>query len=513
MTAHFRQPRRGLMSLTAAFLMLACSPMAWCQLIDDFMITSGTASLPSMKMSQSGSASRIESASTGLGEGYVFNERALELRDENQMTSNGWFYGNSFSFPSGPGLGRISQSVWADTTRYGFGEQSLSITYRNSSLTPSDLSFADGFRFGKSNSFQSNGSSGTRLFVTTDSGTFIASLEAGGGNEGGWTNFGRDIRLSDFTLNGQWQGAQLTKSALRSTQSIQIRSGGSTWLVGYGFTTIDLNRFEIIPQSIAVTITSGTQTQAQAGYSQIQYAAALSKTGLGTLVLDAANTFSSSLNVSEGAVVAANVQAIGTATLEVAAGATFAISPVVGAANAVQVADLGTISGNIDVSTGRFALPASGDSPGAELRSLLVAGRSGGTWDGAAGIISSNAPAHDSASGFAVGYRVAGDNSATVAWASLGDADLDGAVTTADVNAILTSGLLNTGTPGALWQQGDFDYDGLVTTADINALLTTGRLNSGNYLPALAAPAAVPEPATYLMLLTGIACCQRRRNG
>jgi hypothetical protein len=67
------------------------------------------------------------------------------------------------------------------------------------------------------------------------------------------------------------------------------------------------------------------------------------------------------------------------------------------------------------------------------------------------------------------------------------------------VNAILTSGLLNTGIPGAVWQQGDFDYDGLVTTADINALLTTGRLNSGSYLPPAPAGgsvAGVPEPTT-----------------
>jgi hypothetical protein len=106
---------------------------------------------------------------------------------------------------------------------------------------------------------------------------------------------------------------------------------------------------------------------------------------------------------------------------------------------------------------------------------------------------------------------VVGDNSATVAWASLGDADLDGAVTTADVNAILTSGLLNTGIPGAVWQQGDFDYDGLVTTADINALLTTGRLNSGSYLPVLPVGAmggpsvvGVPEPATLPTALVAL---------
>jgi hypothetical protein len=77
------------------------------------------------------------------------------------------------------------------------------------------------------------------------------------------------------------------------------------------------------------------------------------------------------------------------------------------------------------------------------------------------------------------------------------------------VNAILTSGLLNTGIPGAVWQQGDFDYDGLVTTADINALLTTGRLNSGSYLPVApaASPTAVPEPSTLLLTAVGALGC------
>jgi len=273
------------------------------------------------------------------------------------------------------------------------------------------------------------------------------------------------------------------------------------------------------PVDIVIDVPSGqTQTQGQAGYPLLSGATPVQKTGAGTLVLDAANTLSGNLAVNAGTAVAADTQALGTATLDVAAGATLAISPVVGAANAVQVADLGTIAGRIDVGTGRFALPASGESPGAELRSLLVAGRSGGTWNGASGIMSSDAPNYDGKSGFAVGYRVAANNSATVAWASLGDADLDGAVTTADVNAILTSGLLNTGIPGAVWQQGDFDYDGLVTTADINALLTTGRLNSGSYLPVApaASPTAVPEPSTLLLLgiggTTAFLGCRRRRN-
>jgi hypothetical protein len=177
--------------------------------------------------------------------------------------------------------------------------------------------------------------------------------------------------------------------------------------------------------------------------------------------------------------------------------------------------------GRIDLGTSRIDIGPAAESPGPSLREAIIAGRNGGAWDGAAGITSQSAPSFDGASGFAVGYRVAGDNSASVAWASLGDADLDGAVTTADVNAILTSGLLNTGIPGAVWQQGDFDYDGLVTTADINALLTTGRLNSGSYLPSstagvgAATVTSVPEPSSVLLAAVGAglaALVGRRRN-
>jgi len=275
------------------------------------------------------------------------------------------------------------------------------------------------------------------------------------------------------------------------------------------------------PAGITINVPTGdTQTQTQAGYPLLSGTAPVTKTGDGTLVLDQANTMEGPLTLQAGTTVAANVDALGDSVPGVAEGAVLQISPAIGAANAVQIADLGTIDGQIDVGTGRFALPASGESPGAELRSLLIAGRSGGTWDGTSGIMSSDAPSSGGGSGFAVGYRVAGDNSATVAWASLGDADLDGAVTTADVNAILTSGLLNTGTPGAVWQQGDFDYDGLVTTADINALLTTGRLNSGSYLPATpptSSVTAVPEPSTLGLLagagLSAWAAARRRFGG
>jgi hypothetical protein len=171
--------------------------------------------------------------------------------------------------------------------------------------------------------------------------------------------------------------------------------------------------------------------------------------------------------------------------------------------------------GRIDLGAGGLAILPGGATP-ADLRSAIIAGRNGGSWDGPSGILSSRARP-GAGDGFAVGYRIAADTSATVALAALGDADLDGAVTTADVNAMLTGGLLNAGVGGANWQQGDFDYDGFVTTADVNAMLTSGRLNAGSYLSSIASagaggltaqivtapsPIGVPEPSA--MMLVGI---------
>jgi hypothetical protein len=61
-----------------------------------------------------------------------------------------------------------------------------------------------------------------------------------------------------------------------------------------------------------------------------------------------------------------------------------------------------------------------------------------------------------------------------------------------------------------------------VTTADINALLTTGRLNSGSYLPVAPSAAsltAVPEPGTIglmaaaLSVMAAGAAGRTRRRG
>jgi autotransporter-associated beta strand protein len=273
-------------------------------------------------------------------------------------------------------------------------------------------------------------------------------------------------------------------------------------------------------QSVFLFAADGTtRSQAQAGYPLLSGTTPIQKTGGGKILLDAANAISGAFSVREGTVVVTAPHALGAATPSVAFGATLTIAADDASAGEVQVTRLGTVEGRIDVGQGRMLVASAQASGGGDLRSLLIAGRNGGTWDGTTGIMSSMAGGSDGRSSFGVGYRLGFDDSATVAWASLGDTDLDGAVTTADVNAMLTSGLFNTGTPGANWQQGDFDYDGFLTTADINALLTTGRLNTGTYAPA-ASPRSghtamsVPEPRSAMLAgLAGLTIASTLRWG
>ncbi len=268
-----------------------------------------------------------------------------------------------------------------------------------------------------------------------------------------------------------------------------------------------------VPSTIMIFVASDTQTQEQAGFSTLSGIMPIIKTGLGTVIFDASNTFSSSLNVNEGTVVAANVQAIGTATLEVAAGATFAVSPLIGAANPVQLTALGDISGTIELDTGRFSLPAADESPEAQLRDLLISGRNGGGWNGTAGIVSSEAAG--SAGTRAIGYAVANDGSAVVSFAAPGDTNLNGQVDVFDLVSVNSSGKYGSG-QSAVWSQGDFNYDGVTNVFDLVGINTAGAYGQGNYLPSTLAVTVVPEPSTYAMALAGLACggylVRRRRK-
>ena len=225
-------------------------------------------------------------------------------------------------------------------------------------------------------------------------------------------------------------------------------------------------------------------------------------------MLDVANTFSSALTINEGTVVAAHVRAIGSGALNVAGGASLDISGELGPLNPMQIEQFGSISGRVDVGTGRFIL-RSPITTGDSVEDLLLSGRNGGTWDGAAGITSSTVPS-EAAIGVvrSVGWKRNPDGSITVAYAAPGDVNLDGEVNVFDMVDVSSSGKYGEGTV-SVWSQGDFDYNGVTNIFDMVLVNGAGVYGAGNYLPepsAAASVAAVPEPSLGLVVLAGMAC-------
>ena len=321
------------------------------------------------------------------------------------------------------------------------------------------------------------------------------------------------------------------------------------------------------PADIVIDVASGTETQAEAGYPLITSADSVTKTGLGTLVMDAANTYTGPTIVSAGTLEVADAAAIASSAVTVASGSTLsaavgttiqapsvtvsggtlaAESLAVNAANGIEtlVVSSGTLAasssvvvgagglmnlpvdgrlvlaaaglevdesgtgGLLDLGAGELAVAAGGITA-ADLRADIIAGRNGGGWDGTTGITS--AAAAGSGGTRAVGYVVAGDGSARVSFAAPGDTDLSGQVNIIDLVGIDAAGRFGTGQP-ADWSQGDFNYDGVTNVLDLIAIDTAGAFGTGNYFPdpvgttaALGSIAAVPEPGAVFLAAAGLA--------
>ena len=311
------------------------------------------------------------------------------------------------------------------------------------------------------------------------------------------------------------------------------------------------------PGAIVIDVPSGTQTQGEAGYPLIAAASSVAKTGAGTLVVDAVNTYSGPTTVQAGTLQLTVADGLGSSATTVQTGATLAVnggvtmkSPAVivdggtlaaatlavdatsgiaslainagtlAAGAAVTVSNGGLMSlvqdarvsvgvaslavtetaggGKLDLGAGQVTIAAGGITA-ADLRADIVAGRNGGAWNGQAGIMSSTAATAIGA-GRAVGYVVAGDGSARVSFAAPGDTDLSGQVNVFDLVGVNSGGAYGTGQPSD-WSKGDFNYDGITNVFDLVSINGAGVYGQGSYFPAaptVAAAggvAAVPEPA------------------
>ncbi|MFM8494240.1 MAG: autotransporter-associated beta strand repeat-containing protein [Planctomycetia bacterium] len=374
---------------------------------------------------------------------------------------------------------------------------------------------------------------------------------------------------TDITSNGVgWYSLASYNTRQGSALSAGISMVATTASFDGSPTSGYVMRASYAPSSnLVIDVPSGSQTQAQVGYAAIAVADSVTKTGAGTVVFDAANSYTGPTTVSAGTLQVANANAVASSAVTVASGATLAVAPgitmkapsvtlnggtlsggtvAVNAATGIQALTInaGTIAsttalvvgpgglvdlpdasrvtlgvaslavdqasggGKLDLGAGQVRIAAGGFSA-ANLRADIVAGFAGGSWNGTTGITSGTAAA--SGGTRAVGYVVEGDGSARVSFAAPGDTNLDGVVDLLDLLEILGSGTYEVPTP-AVWAQGDFNYDGVTDLLDLLAILGSNTYDQGNYFPAaagslggLAAPAAVPEPGATGFLLVSAA--------
>ena len=327
------------------------------------------------------------------------------------------------------------------------------------------------------------------------------------------------------------------------------------------------------PIDLVLTVASGSQTQADLGRSVIESALSVTKTGTGTLVFNAANSYTGPTTVAGGTLVLQNARAVAASPVTVTTGATLAVAAgvtmqapavtldggrliatslavngstgigsltiragtitgtaqlTVGPGGSVTLPSDGrlilglsrltvdetALGGRLDLGAGQVAV-ATGGVSGADLRADLIAGRNGGGWNGANGIVSSAAAA--SGGSRSVGYVLGGDGTIRVSFAAPGDTDLNGTTDVFDLVTINGAGAYGTG-GSADWARGDFNYDGVTNVFDLVNVNGGGAYGQGSYFPAaavaIASPAAVPEPGSLPWLAAAcLAALGRRLRG
>ena len=301
---------------------------------------------------------------------------------------------------------------------------------------------------------------------------------------------------------GTWRyGEEYAGASFRN-----IYSGANTdGFASIGFRIAGLP--EAPPVGVVIDVASGTQTQAQAGYPSITTADSVTKTGAGTLIFDAFNSYAGPTIVSAGTLRVASNTGLPATALSVEAGGNVALPQDVRVAlglASLAVAD-GAGGGRVDLGAGQVTVAAGGISA-ADLRADIIAGRNGGGWNGSSGLSSSAAAA--SGGTRAVGYVVAGDGTAQASFAAPGDTNLNGTVDVFDLVGINSGGKYGAGT-AAVWSEGDFNYDGVTNVFDLVGINTAGAYGRGNYFPASPAVAAgvnaVPEPTAWGVVGAGLA--------
>jgi hypothetical protein len=205
-------------------------------------------------------------------------------------------------------------------------------------------------------------------------------------------------------------------------------------------------------------------------------AARLVKRGVGLLEVTNAGALAAGAAIDGGEVVVRQATELGSGPLSIGGSGRLRLD--VGTVRPRVAALELAAGGRLDVGPGGVRI-ASGGYDLATVRQWLATGRNGGNWNGTQGIVSSSAAA---ATGRGVGYVVNDDNSLSIAFAAVGDTNLDDVVDVLDATNIIASGTFDTGMP-ATWGDGDFNTDGVVDVLDVADLVGTGIYDTGAYLP------------------------------
>ena len=378
---------------------------------------------------------------------------------------------------------------------------------------------------------------------------------------------------SGYTLSGAaltlgGTASNTVEVATGATATISSAIAGTTGLAKTGAGTLALGGNNTFTGATAVQ--TGTL---QVSSNNALAASAVTAQSGATLKVDSALTMKApSVTVASGATLAASGVTLvvngtsGIAQLVFGSGTTGSVTGAPGlsvsgngvvsmATTGRGVVDVSTLAvdaasgGKIDIGSGRINVAALGITE-ADLRADVIAGRSGGTFSGTSGIMTTAGKASLTSTNPAVGYRVLANNTAIVAWAAFGDSNLDGQVNNTDITLINTGGKFNAGGTNAVWSQGDYNYSGAVNNSDITLLNTAALFNAGSYVkpfaPGLMAMviggeqdgmvfelssldgftgfdgtplsgsgvAAVPEPSVWALAVAGAACvgAYRRRK-
>jgi autotransporter-associated beta strand protein len=463
----------------------------------------GATTISAGTLALAATASLRGSSTISVGSGAVLDAAALAsglvLGGSQTLTGGGIVVGSAAisagsTLAPGAGVGTLDVSgglTWNSGGNYNWqmlsGTGSAGSAWDLASVTGTlaiDSSSADPFKINLATITGTAGTSGSAAnFNPATSGSWTIARAAGGS-----TGFAADKFL-------------ITSSATIGTGGFINDLAGGTFSLAQSGNDLNLVFTAGAPTVITINVASGTQTQAEAGYALLSGSIPVLKTGSGTLVVNAANTLTGSTTVAGGRLQLADGGALGSSRIVPISGGTVTLSP----ALQTTVGGLDPNAGGlVDVGNGLMTV-AAGLSE-ADMLTALLTGRGDGSWNGTAGITSSQAQADIAVSvPRTVGWLNNGDGSMTFAFAAAGDTNLDWTVDILDAANFLAGGKFDSGLP-ASWLEGDFGYDGVVDILDAADFLSTGLFDAGVYNPtASGSIAAVPEPSAWAMA-TALGC-------